>query len=151
MSNFQKTVLSIIAGLKMQQAELNDLKSIFIGLDTDKNGTLSKDELRDGLKACKLLELLQAPNPATSTASTEDEHYRILLERMDLDNDGRIDYLEFIQAAIDQQSLLNKENLGIVFNLIDVNNDGKLSIQELMTVFATGEGAANLQKHHQEN
>ena len=90
------------------------MKSIFIGLDTDKNGTLSKEELRDGLKACKLLELLQPPhlpNQATSATSTEDEHYKILLERMDLDNDGRIDYLEFIQAAIEHQSLLNKENL----------------------------------------
>lgn len=47
--------------------------------------------------------------------------------------------------------MLNKENLDIVFNLIDTNNDGKISIQELMTMFATGQGASNLQKHHQEN
>ena len=79
MSNFQKTVLSIIAGLKMQQHELADLKAIFLGLDTDKNGTLSKDELREGLKACKLLELLQPPHSAGSSATSEDDHYRVLL------------------------------------------------------------------------
>ena len=38
-----------------------------------------------------------------------------------------------------------------MFKLIDVNNDGKISIQELMTVFSTGDGNANLQKHHKEN
>jgi Ca2+-binding EF-hand superfamily protein len=49
----------------------------------------------------------------------------------DVDGDGKIDYLEFIQAATDHQALLNKENIKSVFEMFDMNHDGKLSIQEL--------------------
>lgn len=54
---------------------------------------------------------------------------------MDLDNDGIIDYQEFMQATIDRKKLFNKKNLDDVFNLMDVNKDGKISREELTHVF----------------
>ena len=41
------------------------------------------------------------------------------MDLIDLDQDGKIDYLEFIQAAIDHKALLNKENIQIIFDMID--------------------------------
>lgn len=54
---------------------------------------------------------------------------------VDLDGDGKIDYLEFIQAAIDHRSLLNKENIQTMFDLFDTNHDGTISMEELKSTF----------------
>jgi Ca2+-binding EF-hand superfamily protein len=57
------------------------------------------------------------------------------MNKCDLDNDGKIDYLEFMQAAINHQALLNKENISAMFKLFDTNDDGLISMQELQEVF----------------
>ena len=54
----------------------------------------------------------------------------------DTDGDGKIDYLEFIQAAINHKTILNKENVKMVFEMFDVNKDGKISVQELKSMFS---------------
>ena len=58
------------------------------------------------------------------------------MDRIDLDGDGRIDYHEFMQAAINHQALLNKENIEQMFKLFDANNDGMISITELRNAFS---------------
>ena len=49
-TNFQKTIISILASFKTQKEELDELKNAFRYLDKDKNGSISKQELRIGLK-----------------------------------------------------------------------------------------------------
>ena len=49
----------------------------------------------------------------------------------DTDGDGKIDYLEFIQSAINHKAILNKENIKSIFEMFDLNNDGKISVPEL--------------------
>jgi len=58
------------------------------------------------------------------------------MQECDLDGDGKIDYAEFIQAAIDHKHLLNKQNLEIAFDMFDLNHDGQISIDELKAMFA---------------
>lgn len=64
-----------------------------------------------------------------------------LLQRMDTNNDGKIDYSEFLQAAIDHQAMLNKTSLEAAFNLIDENGDGQISLTELSNVFSGGQNS----------
>ena len=40
----------MLAGLKVQKEELADLSEAFLFIDTNKDGTLSLDELKTGLK-----------------------------------------------------------------------------------------------------
>ena len=53
------------------------------------------------------------------------------MDMCDLDGDGKIDYLEFIQAAINHKSLLNEENISMMFNMMDIDQDGRISVDEL--------------------
>jgi Ca2+-binding EF-hand superfamily protein len=77
-SNFEKTIISIIASFKTQKEELIELKQIFNSLDTDKNGTLSKEELRYGLKNIPFFELLQNHKKAEFTF--EENEFNLLME-----------------------------------------------------------------------
>lgn len=58
-SNFQKVIISVLSGLKMQQEELTNLRDLFEQLDKDKNGSLVKEELAVGLKNVQCLELFE--------------------------------------------------------------------------------------------
>ena len=48
-----------------------------------------------------------------------------------------MDYNEFLQAAVNHQSLLNIANIESIFSMIDSNNDGLISLQELMAIFSS--------------
>lgn len=93
------------------------------------DGTLSYDELKIGLNKVVLIELFQ------SNSGSDEDCYQQIMDQCDLDGDGKIDYLEFIQAAINHQALLNKDNIQSMFQLFDTNNDGSISMQELEQLF----------------
>lgn len=52
-----------MAAFKVQRDELKSLQEVFIKLDADQNGSLSVQELRNGLKNVCLFELLQDHEP----------------------------------------------------------------------------------------
>lgn len=68
--------------------------------------------------------------------SDEEDGYQMVMKKCDLDADGRMNYNEFLNAAIDLQNTLNRENIQMVFNLLDLDQDGKISIQNLKDTFS---------------
>ena len=77
------------------------MKALFIKLDTNKDGTLSKDELRNGLQNVTMFELFQNHKDGS------EDCFQQVINSCDLDGDGKLDYDEFIQAAINHKALLN--------------------------------------------
>ena len=65
------------------------------------------------------------------------KEYAELMASMDKDGNGFIDYTEFITAAINKASILNKENLTAAFQLLDIDNSGMITIDELKAAFDT--------------
>ena len=61
--------------------------------------------------------------------------YNELMKAMDKDGNGIIDYTEFITAAIDKTAILNKDNLKAAFQMIDTDNSGSITIDELKNAF----------------
>jgi Ca2+-binding EF-hand superfamily protein len=57
------------------------------------------------------------------------------MEGMDLNHDGRVTWDEFVAAAIDKVALLKEKNIDAVFNLLDKNSDGTITMEEISVEF----------------
>ena len=58
-----------------------------------------------------------------------------LVTQLDLNHDGKIDYAEFMTAAVNRAKLLNNENLKIAFDMLDTDGNGQITKDELRAVF----------------
>ena len=123
---FQTGVVSLLTALKVQSSELVNLKQMFLRLDTSQDGFLSVDELQVGMG--QVLGLMRAGS----------QDWEQLVNQLDTNQDGKIDYGEFITAAVNRSRLLNEENLRIAFNLFDKDGNGLISKEELRAVFHGG-------------
>ena len=68
-----------------------------------------------------LFELMQ------NNKEGEEDFFDEVIQGCDCDGDGRIDYQEFLQATLNQQMMLNKDNVKIVFDMFDNDKDGMIS------------------------
>ena len=68
----------------------------------------------------------------------KDPDWETVIHAIDANKDGQIDYDEFITAAADRMKLLNEENLKAAFRVMDTNDDGKLTVDEIKVSFARG-------------
>ena len=68
----------------------------------------------------------------------DEEDWSKMVNAMDTDGDGKIDYTEFITAAYNRELLLSQQNLQIAFKMFDQDGNGQLSMDELKAVFASG-------------
>ena len=128
-SIFQSGVLSFMANLQTSADELEDLKKMFIKLDSSKDGYLSVDELRQGFKE------------VFGDFVDGEMDYDDMIKAVDTNGDGQIDYDEFIAAAFNRQKLLNKKNLETAFKIFDSDGNGQITMDELKAVFAGGQAA----------
>ena len=75
------------------------------------------------------------------------KEYSDLMNSLDKDGDGYIDYTEFITGAIDKATILNMDNLTAAFKTLDADSSGQISIDELKLAFDShGEKDAELFK-----
>jgi calcium-dependent protein kinase len=96
---------------------------MFMTLDSSQDGFLTLDEVKKGLVT------------VLGEFKTFSSDWQVLIEQLDINEDGRIDYGEFISAAINKCRLLSNQNLESAFKLIDTNGDGLISCNELKEVF----------------
>eukprot|EP00347_Sterkiella_histriomuscorum_P010571 403375769 len=80
---FQGGILSFIVGLKASSEELEELKNLFLRLDTSRDGTLSIDEIQAGMQ--QMMGIL---------GSQKVNEYQDLMRTLDKDGNGVIDYTE---------------------------------------------------------
>ena len=66
-----------------------------------------------------------------------DEMADVIFERLDGDNNGYIEYEEFLRACIDKKKLMTKENLKYAFKFLDKDNTKTLNTQKIIRAFLT--------------
>ncbi len=100
--------MMFIVSQLMTNKEKENLRAIFMALDKNGDGTLTKEELLEGYAKFY-------GNRERARAEVES-----LMAKADVDNNGSIDYSEFLLAAGNKKELLSKANVKQAFDLFDM-------------------------------
>ncbi|KAF8646181.1 hypothetical protein HU200_065941 [Digitaria exilis] len=134
MNKLKKKALRVIAE-HLSVEEAADIKNLFDGMDVNKNGKLTFEEFKAGLR--KLGN--QMP----------DSDLRILMDAADVDKNGTLDYAEFVTVSVHVRKIGNDEHIQKAFTYFDRNKSGYIEIEELKDALAdelegtTGEDIIN--------
>jgi len=115
----QHAALTYIASRLLAAQELSSLQDAFYRVDKDGDGRISAQELYQAYEGTSL----QLPNVEK------------LLREVDADQNGYLDYSEFITAATNWGELLTEERLSQAFKAFDTDNNGTISKAELKAMF----------------
>ena len=88
------------------------LSKLFREIDTDKSGTLSKQEFKKAYKFFGEKTFLL------------DEEIDEIFDRVDKNNNGQIDYSEFITCAANISQLTSEKQLKAAFKALDLDGNG---------------------------
>jgi calcium-dependent protein kinase len=118
---FNQAVLTFLTYNFADKEEILKLQKIFQCLDENKDGKISREELKNSYHILKI--------------DLTDREIDEMLKTIDADNSGYIDYAEFIRAAVDKDKLLTETHLKIVFDTFDTDKNGKICSNDLRNMF----------------
>ncbi|KAL6999294.1 Calcium-dependent protein kinase 19 [Sarracenia purpurea var. burkii] len=118
MNKLKKLAVKVIAE-NLSQEEIQGLKAMFTSMDTDKNGTITYEELKAGL--------------ARLGSKLTEAEVKQLMEAADVNGNGTIDYIEFISATMHRHKLERDEHIYKAFQYFDRDNSGFITRDELET------------------
>ncbi len=99
---FQHATLAYMIHHITKKEETDEIRKLFIYLDTKGDGKLTYSEIVQGFKKCK---------------SFSERDLLKILKFIDYSKGGTIEYEEFLRACIDKNALLTEENLKTAFLL----------------------------------
>lgn len=111
----KKVALTAVAQ-QLPDDEIEELQSTFRSLDRNGDGTLSLEEIREGM----VKQGLKVPK------ALED-----ILQAVDCNGSGSLDYTEFVAATIDQKLYMKRDICWAAFRIFDLDGDGQISRDEL--------------------
>ena len=119
-SKFYQVVLAFLSHNYAEKTQLDKLKKIFYKIDTNLDGKLSKEELMNAYKL--------------SGIKIKKSQLDKIINSMDFDNNGYIEYEEFIRATIPKENLFTDVNLKTAFDMFDLDKNGSISLSEIKEV-----------------
>ncbi|XP_027921809.1 calcium-dependent protein kinase 10-like isoform X2 [Vigna unguiculata] len=125
MNRFKKRALRVIAEhLSVEEVEI--IKDMFTLMDTDKDGKVTYEELKAGLR--KVGSQLAEPE------------IKMLMDVADVDGNGVLDYGEFVAVTIHLQRMENDEHFRKAFMFFDKDGSGYIEFGELETALVDESG-----------
>ncbi|KAF2288523.1 hypothetical protein P3X46_008793 [Hevea brasiliensis] len=116
MNRFKRKALRVIADF-LSIEEVEDIKEMFRKMDTDNDGIVSIEELKAGLR-----------NFNSQLAESE---VQMLIEAVDANGKGTLDYGEFVAVSLHLQRMANDEHLRKAFSCFDKDGNGYIEPDEL--------------------
>lgn len=120
-SHLRKAAMNILVKM-INPLELEDLHTQFRTIDKDKSGIIDVAELRDGIKKANFSDIT-------------DEELNSIIGQLDYDNNGKINYSEFIAATVNLGSLLTDDKINALFKQFDVDNTDKITYNNIKDAF----------------
>eukprot|EP01016_Furgasonia_blochmanni_P032967 TRINITY_DN3411_c0_g1_i7.p1 TRINITY_DN3411_c0_g1~~TRINITY_DN3411_c0_g1_i7.p1 ORF type:complete len:205 (+),score=77.29 TRINITY_DN3411_c0_g1_i7:577-1191(+) len=119
-TTLKKTLLIYLAQ-QVPDKDVEVLKQIFVKLDKNGNGILSKTEFVQGLN-----EFIEATGNSLTLEKIEK-----LFVAIDMDKSGNIDYSEFLSCFIESLVLKNEKMIQAAFEKLDSDGNGTIDAGEL--------------------
>ena len=117
-SQFHRAVVSYMSTNYLSKDEEKKLREVFRYIDYDGQSFLTKAKIEKALKDNgKLITVDKIQN---------------IVDALDIDKNGVIEYQEYIQGLCNKNSLFNDFNLKNVFVIIDTNNKGYLTSTDII-------------------
>eukprot|EP00828_Plagiopyla_frontata_P008040 TRINITY_DN13920_c0_g2_i1.p3 TRINITY_DN13920_c0_g2~~TRINITY_DN13920_c0_g2_i1.p3 ORF type:complete len:209 (-),score=61.01 TRINITY_DN13920_c0_g2_i1:43-669(-) len=118
-NKLKTSIMAFIATQIMNSQEQSELRKAFSAMDKDGDGVLDKQEIIDGY-----FQFYGDKEIAEQIANQ-------LLENVDYNQSGKIDYSEFLVSAMAKEKLLSTQKIEQAFQLFDKDGDGFLDQSEL--------------------
>jgi calcium-dependent protein kinase len=96
MTVFQQGIVAYIMSFTQRHEEMDRVREVFLELDKSGDGTLSVEEVRDGLVR------------AMGCVKGNLEDFNRIMADLDKDGNGVVDYSEFIAASINKQTIVDQ-------------------------------------------
>lgn len=119
LSPFDKVVLLMASNAsRCQRSDFcRKTSKLFMSTDTDKSGFLNQEEVQRALAACGL--------------EADGEQVEVLWHALDASEDGRVTHSEWVSATMDDSTLRSKTTAKELFEWLDFDGSGSVSLQEL--------------------
>ena len=124
-SIIQEIALAYLVHNFPQMKEVITANKLFNQLDTDGDGKINKNDLLKGLRA-------------KIDSKTLEKDVDRIYKNIDMDNNGYIEYEEFVRAAVSKEKFVEDQNLRFAFRYFDKDNSGEVSRNELEAIFKQG-------------
>ncbi|CAG9323811.1 unnamed protein product [Blepharisma stoltei] len=124
-NKLRDAVHTFIATQCMTQQDTKDLKEIFLLIDKNGDGKISKEDLIE-----QYTSILGAEEAASEVAK--------IMKEVDTDKNGFVDYTEFLKASLNVEKVLSAGNLKTAFRVFDRDGSGTISASELRKILEGG-------------
>ena len=121
-SVIQETALAYLVHNYSQREDIVNACKLFNQMDVRGSGKINQKELLKGLKS-------------RIESQTLEQDVEIIFKNIDGDNNGYIEYEEFVRAAIDKKSFLDENVLRFAFRYFDKDDSGEISFEEMQEIF----------------
>jgi len=118
-NKLKKAALHVIAS-QLGESQIKALRDTFMALDENGDGLLTVNEMKEGLNRCGLKEI--------------PPDLQQIMEEVDSDGSGVIDYTEFLAATLDKKVYMAEDVCWQAFRIFDRNGDGKIDKAEIANV-----------------
>lgn len=122
----QQVVIAYLVHNIPQLQIMREAYKVFLTYDENLDGKITRQEM------IRVFEkILQVKN---AKIEVED-----IFKKLDNDNNGYIEYEEFVRASINKEIFVADEILQFAFNFFDKDSSGSITFEELKTIFCDGQ------------
>ncbi|OMJ66055.1 hypothetical protein SteCoe_37240 [Stentor coeruleus] len=124
-NKLKDAVYTFLATQVVSSEEVRTLKAEFQALDKNGDGKISSNELMEQY---------------ILTMNEEDAKHVVgnIMKEVDTNQNGEIDYVEFLTACMNYKQVLSKNILDISFRMFDRDESGQISVDEIRSILKSG-------------